>query len=32
LVSRTWSTKLEAARKHYETAGLGADYIERFIR
>jgi hypothetical protein len=25
-------TKLEAARKHYETAGLGADYIERFIR
>lgn len=25
-------TKLEAARKHYETAGLGADYIDRFIR
>ena len=25
-------TKLEAARKYYETVGLGADYIERFIR
>ena len=25
-------TKLEAARKHYEEAGLGADYVERFIR
>jgi hypothetical protein len=25
-------TKLEAARKHYEAIGLGADYVERFIR
>ena len=25
-------TKLEAARKHYETVGLGADYVERYIR
>jgi 2,4'-dihydroxyacetophenone dioxygenase len=25
-------TKLEAARKHYEAVGLGADYVERFIR
>jgi 2,4'-dihydroxyacetophenone dioxygenase len=25
-------TKLEAARKHYEAVGLGADYVERLIR
>jgi 2,4'-dihydroxyacetophenone dioxygenase len=25
-------TKLEAARKHYETVGLGTDYVDRFIR
>ena len=25
-------TKLEAARRHYEAVGLGADYVERFIR
>ncbi|WP_233886809.1 2,4'-dihydroxyacetophenone dioxygenase family protein [Paraburkholderia flagellata] len=25
-------TKIEAARKHYETIGLGADYVKRFIR
>jgi quercetin dioxygenase-like cupin family protein len=25
-------TKIEAARKHYAEIGLGADYVERFIR
>jgi quercetin dioxygenase-like cupin family protein len=25
-------TKLEAARAHYQAIGLGADYVERFIR
>ncbi len=25
-------TKLEAARKHYEAVGLGADYVDHFIR
>jgi 2,4'-dihydroxyacetophenone dioxygenase len=25
-------TKIEAARKHYEAIGLGADYVKRFIR
>lgn len=25
-------TKLEAARKHYEAVGLGADYADRFVR
>jgi len=25
-------TKLEAAREHYAAVGLGADYVERFIR
>ena len=25
-------TKLEAARKHYEAVGLGAEYVDRFVR
>ena len=25
-------TKIDAARKHYEAIGLGADYVKRFIR
>ncbi len=25
-------TKIELCRKHYESCGLGADYVERFIR
>lgn len=25
-------TKLEKARKHYEAVGLGADYVQRFVR
>jgi hypothetical protein len=25
-------SKLEAARKHYASVGLGADYVEQFIR
>jgi 2,4'-dihydroxyacetophenone dioxygenase len=25
-------TKLAAARAHYEAAGLGADYCDRFVR
>ena len=25
-------TKLEATRKHYEAVGLGAEYVDRFVR
>jgi hypothetical protein len=25
-------TKIEAARRHYEAIGLGADYVKQFIR
>jgi hypothetical protein len=25
-------TKIEAARRHYEEIGLGADYVKQFIR
>jgi hypothetical protein len=25
-------TKIEKARRHFEEVGLGADYVERFIR
>jgi hypothetical protein len=29
---KTCSRKIDAARKHYEAIGLGADHVQRFIR